>query len=87
MTIDIFEAIKEELSYQDKMSAAGTSHVRENLTEGECILAIDKLVGDAKVIWYSGNPPHSEVRNLARKIASLCVRMCMDENGMPKRGE
>lgn len=81
---EITEVIKHELAYQDLMSEMD-SHVRENLTFGEYLLAINKLVDDANHRWYASKPPYDETRDIIRKIAALSVRMCMDEHGMPER--
>lgn len=81
---EIFEIIRAELRYQNDMTTV-SSHVRPDLTEGECLLAIDELVSQAKTFWYSDTPPHNLTRNHIRKVAALCVRMCLDETGMPER--
>ena len=81
---DIIDSIFGELNYQDEMSI-DRDEIRIDLTEGECLLAIKHLVDSAIPLWYSGSHPHMEVRHAVRKIAALCVRMCEDEHGMPKR--
>jgi hypothetical protein len=81
--VDAYEAINGELNYQEQM--AGISHVIESISEGEAILAISKLVSDMTTTWYSDRAPHTDTRHIARKVAALCVRMCLDENGMPSR--
>lgn len=79
----IFDTIRGELRYQDDMSRQDT-HVREQLTTGELLLAMDKLLTDAKASWYCEQPPHTQTRHLVRKVAALCVRIGMND-GLPER--
>jgi hypothetical protein len=83
---EIFETIRGELRYQDAMTRQD-SHVREGLTTGELILAMDKILKDAKDAWYSERPPHTQTRHLLRKVAALCVRVGIDNGGLPKRDQ
>jgi len=82
---EIFEVVRKELRYQEKQTFYENGYVRGGLSEGEVLLAIDKLVNDAKNVWYLDSPPHLAARHLIRKIAALSIRMCMDKIGMPER--
>lgn len=79
-----FDAINSERDYQD----AGLGNARRHagaaeLTIGEHLLIIKKLLADAEAAWYSPDGLPDSL-NHVRKIGGVAVR-CMEMHGAPLR--
>lgn len=82
---EVFVAVDEERQYQEAQSAdPSRPSMRPDLTVGEHILAIDRLITDMRSQWYSGSPPHTPVLDNMRKIAALAFQ-CMEQHGIVRR--
>lgn len=84
LRIDVFDAIEGERDYQDDGQGNAKRHEgAAPMTVGEHILCMEKLLADARAIWYrpnGGEPCLHEIR----KITALGVQ-CMERYGAPQR--
>jgi hypothetical protein len=81
---EVYKAVDSERDYQD--NGRGNSRRHEGmpeLTPGECILIMEKLLADARLSWYA---PDGGVACLdhIRKVTAVGVK-CMEVHGAPVR--
>lgn len=82
--IDAYLALDSERDYQDAGRGNAKRHEgRPELTVGEHILILEKLVADARVEWYKPDGRNTAIEHV-RKIGGVAVR-CMELYGAPLR--
>ena len=83
---EVYAAINTERDYQDAGKGNAKRHEgRAQMTPGEIILCMGKLLDDARTAWYA---PDGGVACLdhVRKVTAMGVQ-CMELYGAPPRGE
>lgn len=78
-----FEAIECERAYQDAGFGNARNTEGRHMTPGEIVLCLDKLISDAKHIWYKPES-NSKLAHVIRKIGGVAVQF-MERYGTAPR--
>lgn len=82
---DVYTAIDTERAYQDAMTErSDRPDMVANMPLSSILLAMERLLHDARNKWYSDSEPYSETMHLVRKVAGLAVK-AGEKYGMPNR--
>jgi hypothetical protein len=84
---DVYILIDGERNYQDSCSESEERlDMLEKMSMGEALLAMDKLLDDAKDTWYKDSAEwnYSSTMHYIRKVIALGVKMG-ETYGMPPR--
>lgn len=80
----VYSVIDGERNYQDAGQGNAERHEgMPDMTPGEIILCMEKLLDDARRTWYSPNGGKACLHDI-RKIAAMGVQ-CMELHGAPHR--
>lgn len=72
---EAYAILDSERAYQDaKGEDAEYSHIRNDISPGEHILAMEKCLTDARLAWYNTAMPHGPAAEHVRKVGALALR-------------
>lgn len=81
----VYMAIGSEREYQDAMTErSDRADMLDDMPLPAILLAIDKILCDAKTSWYKDSDPYADTMQHVRKIAGLCVK-AGEKYGMESR--
>lgn len=82
---EVYTAIDSERTYQDAMTErADRPDMVADMPLSSILLAMERLLHDARHQWYSESEPYEETMHLVRKVAGLAVK-AGEQHGMPSR--
>ena len=82
---DVYRAIDSERDYQDAMTErVDRPDMVADMPLSSILLAMERLLHDARYQWYSNSDPYEETMHLVRKVAGLTVK-AGEQYGMPNR--
>lgn len=83
--MDVYSAIETERDYQDAMTARGDRpDMATHMPLSSILLAMERILHDARSQWYSDAQPYEQTMHSVRKIAGLAVK-AGEQYGMPVR--
>jgi hypothetical protein len=81
---EVYDVVDGERDYQNLHAVQGDTHIVPDLSLGETLVAMHKLLNEAINEWYvNGKPFESSMHNV-RKITALGVQIG-EQLGMPRR--